>query len=43
MKVFSFDLLAGSKLMGDKAHTDYVVEDTMNKAQVHLTPVRKKN
>jgi len=43
LKVFSFDLLAGSKLTGDKAYTDYVVEDTMNEAEVHLTPLRKKN
>ena len=43
LKVFFFDLLEGSKVTGDKAYTDYVVEDTMNEAQVYLTPLRKKN
>ena len=43
LKVFFFDLPAGSKVTGDKAFTDYVMEDTMNEAGVHLTPLRKKN
>jgi hypothetical protein len=43
LKVFFFDLPAGSKVTGDKAFTDYVIEDTMNEAEVHLTPLRKKN
>ena len=43
LKVFFFDLPEGSQVTADKAYTDYVVEDTMNAAQVYLTPVRKKN
>jgi hypothetical protein len=43
LKVYFFDLLAGSQVTGDKAYTDYVIEDTMNEAEVYLTPLRKKN
>ena len=43
LKVYFFDLLAGSKVTGDKAYTDYGIEDTMNEAQVHLHPLRKRN
>jgi hypothetical protein len=43
LKVFFFDLLEGSKVIGDKAYTDYVAEDMMNEAKVHLAPLRKKN
>ena len=41
--VFFFDLPEGSKTTGDKAYTDYVVEDTMNEAKLYLSPLRKKN
>jgi hypothetical protein len=43
LKVFHFDLPAGSKITGDKTYTDYVIEDVMNEAGVHLSPLRKKN
>lgn len=43
LKVFFFDLPAGSKVTGDKAYTDYVIEDVMNEAEVYLSPLRKKN
>lgn len=43
LKVFSFDLPTGSTVTGDKAYTDYLVEDVMNEAEVHLIPLRKKN
>jgi hypothetical protein len=43
LKVYFFDLLAGSQVTGDKAYTDYVVEDTMNEATVPLKSLRKSN
>ncbi len=41
LKVFGFDLPEGSPVTGDKAFTDYVIEDTMNEAKVYLKPLRK--
>jgi len=43
LKVFFFDLPAGSKVTGDKAYTDYVIADVMKEAGVRLSPLRKKN
>lgn len=43
LKVFSFDLPEGARVTGDKAYTDYVIEDVMQEANVHLSPLRKKN
>jgi hypothetical protein len=43
LKDYLFDLSQGSKVTGDKAYTDYDVEDVMNEAHVHLCPLRKKN
>jgi len=43
LKVFSFDLPEGAKVMGDKAYPDYVIEDAMNEADVSLCSLRKKN
>ena len=43
LKVFFFDLPFGSKVTGDKAYTDYVIEDVMNEAGVRLLSLRKKN
>jgi len=43
LKVFGFDLPEGSQVTGDKAYTDYVIEDTMNEAKVYLKPLRKSN
>jgi hypothetical protein len=43
LKVFSFDLPEGAKVTGDKAYTDYVIEDVMNEANVSLCSLRKKN
>jgi hypothetical protein len=43
LKVFSFDLPEGAKVTGDKAYTDYVVEDVMNEANVALCSLRKSN
>ena len=43
LKVFFFDLPEGAKVIGDKAYTDYIIEDVMNEAGVSLCPLRKKN
>jgi Transposase DDE domain len=43
LKVFSFDLPEGAKVIGDKAYTDYVIEDVMNEADVSLCSLRKSN
>jgi len=43
LKAFFFDLPQGAKVTGDKAYTDYVIEDAMNEAGVSLCPLRKKN
>lgn len=43
LKVYFFDLPEGSKLTGDKAYTDYVIEDVINEAGISFSPLRKKN
>jgi hypothetical protein len=43
LKVYFFDLPEGAKVIGDKAYTDYVIEDVMSEANVPLSPLRKKN
>jgi hypothetical protein len=43
LKAYSFDLPEGARVTGDKAYTDYVIEDVMNEANVSLCPLRKKN
>ena len=43
LKVYYFDVSEGSQITGDKAYTDYEIEDIMKAAQVHLRPLRKKN
>ena len=40
---FDFDLPEGSQIFGDKAYTDYQVEDRLAEAGIHLVPDRKKN
>ena len=35
-KVFFFDLPEGSRVTGDKAYTDYVIEDALNEAKSSL-------
>lgn len=41
LKLFDFDLPEGSEILGDKAYTDYVVEDQMAEADLILSPLRK--
>lgn len=43
LKLYHFDLPAGSLLTGDKAYTDYAFEDLLAEAQLNLQPLRKKN
>lgn len=44
LKVFEFDLPVGSIVYGDKAFTDYELEDLLFEAcGIHLRPCRKKN
>jgi hypothetical protein len=43
LKLYHFDLPQGAWVIGDKAYTDYSVEDMMSEAGVHLLPFRKKN
>jgi hypothetical protein len=38
---YDFDLPAGSWLTGDRAYTDYTVEDVLHEAEVELWPIRK--
>jgi hypothetical protein len=40
---FDFDLPEGSLLVGDKAYNNYVIEDLLKPAGIHLAPFRKKN
>lgn len=40
---FDFDLPEGSQVFADKAYTDYLVEDLLDEAGIHLAPDRKKN
>lgn len=43
LKLYDLDLPEGSQLTGDKAYNDYEVEDLLKDADLHLTPLRKKN
>lgn len=43
LKAYAFDLPEGATVTGDKAYTDYVVEDVFQAADRQLTPLRKKN
>ena len=43
LKAYQFDLPDGAIVTGDKAYTDYDIEDVMNEANVRLLPLRKKN
>jgi hypothetical protein len=43
LKLYHFDLPAGASIIGDKAYTDYGVEDMLNEAGLQLLPLRKKN
>jgi hypothetical protein len=43
LKLYHFDLPTGAWVIGDKAYTDYNVEDMLNEAGIHLLPLRKKN
>jgi hypothetical protein len=40
---FDFDLPPHSQLVGDKAYTDYELEDVLQEADLHLVPMRKRN
>jgi len=40
---YSFDLPAGAWVTGDKAYTDYDVEDALNEGGLRLRPMRKTN
>jgi hypothetical protein len=40
---FDFDLPAASQIIGDKAYTDYELEDVLKEADLHLLPMRKSN
>lgn len=41
--LYSFDLPQDSWITGDKAYTDYDVEDALNESGLRMRPVRKKN
>lgn len=43
LKMYKFDLPAGSLVTGDKAYNDYVFEDLLEEAQLDLQPLRKSN
>ena len=43
LKSYGFDLPPGAWVIGDKAYTDYGVEDALSEADIHLVPLRKKN
>jgi hypothetical protein len=43
LKQYRFDLPEGAQVIGDKAYTDYTVEDLMHEANVPLAPLRKSN
>lgn len=40
---FDFDLPAQSEIIGDKAYTNYELEDVLLAADLHLLPMRKRN
>lgn len=43
LKLYHFDLPEGAWVIGDKAYTDYRVEDMLSEADIQLLPFRKKN
>ncbi|MFZ1042261.1 MAG: hypothetical protein WCA79_21675 [Anaerolineales bacterium] len=43
LKMYHFDLSEGSLVTGDKAYTDYEIEDILEVAGIELEPLRKKN
>ena len=43
LDLFDFDLPAGSQIIGDRAYNDYVLEDVLLAADLHLMPMRKSN
>jgi hypothetical protein len=43
LKAYLLDLPEGAKLTGDKAYTDYEVEDVLTELGFQFTPLRKKN
>jgi hypothetical protein len=43
LKLYNFDVPAGSLVTGDKAYNDYRYEDMLEIAGIDLLPVRKKN
>jgi hypothetical protein len=43
LEFFDFDLPTGSQIIGDKAYTDYELEDVLREADLHLLPMRKCN
>jgi hypothetical protein len=43
LKWYTFDLPVGAWLTGDKAYTDYTLEDVLRAAGRHLLPFRKSN
>ena len=44
LKIFLFDVPAGSHIYADKAYNDYEMEDVLlEAAEIHLFPIRKKN
>ena len=43
LKLYQYDLPEGAKITGDKAYNDYGIEDLLKEANLHLTPLRKKN
>jgi hypothetical protein len=43
LKLYHFDLPTGAWIIGDKAYTDYIIEDMLAEAGLHLLPLRKKN
>jgi Transposase DDE domain len=40
---YSFDLPAGAWVTGDKAYTDYLIEDVLNEGGLRMRPMRKIN
>ena len=43
LKMYNFDMPAGSLITGDKAYNDYEFEDLLEVAGIELEPLRKKN
>jgi hypothetical protein len=41
--LYDFDLPDNAWVTGDKAYTDYIVEDMINEAGIRMQPMRKKN